>query len=40
MCGIIGEFGDIERLPVVAGAANPAIVDEDELVGRRESIDE
>ena len=37
--GIIGEFSNIKWLPVVCGATDSAIVEEDELVGRRESVD-
>jgi hypothetical protein len=36
---IIGEFSNIKWLPVVCGATDSAIVEEDKLVGRRESVD-
>ena len=36
---IIGEFSNIKWLPVVGGATDSAIVEEDKLVGRRESVD-
>ena len=37
---IIGEPCDVERFPIVSRATDPAVVDEDQLVRRRETIDE
>ena len=37
--GIIGELGNIKWLSVVCGATDSAIVEEDELVGRRKPVD-
>ena len=37
--GIIGELGNIKWPSVVCGATDSAIVEEDELVGRREPVD-
>ncbi len=37
---IIGEPRDVERFPIVSRATDPAVVDEDQLVRRRETIDE
>jgi hypothetical protein len=36
---IIGELGDIKWASVVSGATDAAIVEEDDLVGRRESVE-
>jgi hypothetical protein len=40
MCGIISELGDVEWFSVISRTADPAVIEEDELVRRRESIDE
>jgi len=37
---VIGELGYVKWLSVVGRAADPAVVEEDELVGRRKPIDE
>src|SRR5467141_5009606 len=37
--GIIGELGNIKWPSVVCGATDSAIVEEDELIGRREPVD-
>src|SRR5205807_4688618 len=37
---IIGEPCDVERFPIVSRATDPAVVDEDQLVRRRETINE
>ena len=37
---IIGELGDIKWPSVIRGAADPTVVEEDELVGRCEAVDE
>ncbi len=40
MRGIIRELGDVECLSVISRAADPAVIQENEIVGRREPIDE
>ena len=40
MRGIVCELGDVEWLSVVARAADPAVIEQDELVGRPEPINE
>src|SRR5437773_5500026 len=37
---IIGEPCDVERFPILSRATDPAVVDEDQLVRRRETINE
>ena len=38
--GVVGELVDIEWRAVIRGSANAAVVEEDELVGRRQPFDE
>ena len=38
--GIMSEPGDVEWPPVVTRTADPAVVEEDQLVGRREAMNE
>ena len=40
MRGIIRELGDVECLSVINRAADPAVIQENEIIGRREPIDE
>jgi hypothetical protein len=40
MRGVTGQLGDVEWFSVIGRAADPPVIDEDELVSRRESIDE
>jgi hypothetical protein len=38
--GVVGKRDNVEWLPVIRGAADPVIVEQEQLVVRRESVDE
>ena len=40
MRSVISELSDVERLSLIGRVADPAMIEKDELVGRRESINE
>src|SRR5438552_4098732 len=40
MRGVVRKLSDVKRLSVIGRAPDPAMIEKDELVGRRESINE